>query len=237
MSNKEKFQETFGQIEASQEVLDKIEGLEVKKSGSRYMKPVIAFAMMCTLVLFGGKIAWDFVQPKEENGLAKGKIYYAAEKEEDRYIFYEIPRNEVQLKKENILVNNDKLSEEVIAAYVDENGYYCYEMRDGGSSSILVEKPEHTSILVFWYNSGNGGTSWSSLRFQGELKEEDGRIYLCFDSFEKGRDITEDFKDGVAEERIYWEAENVYDRVKATLELRVEGTLEDYTVDVWFVEE
>ena len=238
MSNREKYKETFGQIQVSKDVLDELEHFEIKPQKKRYVKPVVVVAVMCALVLLTGKTVWEVTATKGNVGLAKGKIhYYAAEKEEERYIFIELPRNEVQLTKENILVNNDKLSEEVVAAYVDENGYYCYEMKDGGGSCMLVEEPEHTSILMFRYITDRGGTSWSTLRFEGKLEEEEGRIYLYFGSFENRRDITADFQDGVAGARIYWEMEDVYDRVKATLEYRVEGTLEDYTVDVWFVEE
>lgn len=238
MSNKEKYRETFSQIEVSKDVLDKMECLEVKGQRKNYVNPVFVVAVMCALVLLTGKIVWDFAETNENDGLENGKIYYyAAEKEEERYIFIELPRNEVQLKQENILVNNDELSEEVVAAYVDENGYYCYEMRDGSGSNMLVEEPEHTSILIYQYENERGGNTWAMLKFEGELKAEDGRIYLCFNSYEKGRDITEDFQDGVAGAKIYWESEDVYDRVKATLEFRVEGTLDDYTVDVWFVEE
>lgn len=101
----------------------------------------------------------------------------------------------------------------------------------------MVEELQHTSILIFQYETSSGGNAGQILKIVGKLQEKDGRIYLYLNSFEKGRDITEDFQDGVAEAKIYWDSGTVYDRVKGTLEFRVEGTLEDYTVDVWFVEE
>ena len=237
MNNKEKFKETFEQIEISKDVLGEIENLEAKRHRKNYVRPVIAFAMMCALILLTGKVVFDYTQIEDTDEFAKGKIFYAAETEEDNYTFIELPRNEVQLKKENVIVNNDELSQEVASFYVDAEGRYCYEMSDGSSSKVLVEVPGHTSILWFHYKTERGGTSRTMIQFEGKLEEQDGRIYLCFNSYEDGRDITEDFKDGVASERIYWELENAFDRVKATLEYRVEGTLDNYTVDVWFVEE
>lgn len=238
MSNKEKFKETFGQIEISNEVLDEIEGFQLKSKRRNYVKPIVVVAVMCALVLLMGKFVWNFTEGKSNNELANGKIYYyAAEREEEKSIIYQIPKNEVVLKNEHMLVNNDKLSEDVIAFYTDDEGFYCYEMKDGNAWRMKVEKPEHTSILGYRYKNDRGGTSSGILGFDGELKEKDGRIYLCFDSTEKGRDITESFQDGTASGRIYWETEDIYDRIKATLEFQVSGTLENYTVDIWLVDE
>lgn len=240
MSNKEKFRETFEQVEISKEVLGEIECLETKGRRKSYIKPVIAFAMMCALVLLTGKAVFDYTHTKEKDEVAIGKIYYAAEKEEeeeDNYNFVELPKEVVELKKENVMVNNDELSKEVVEHYVDDEGFYCYKFQDDSSASILVEKPEHTSVLMFRYETNKGGNSGLTLCFEGEVTEVAGRIYLRFNPYEKARDITEDFQNGVASERFYYEFEGVYERVKAILEYRVEGTVDNYSVDVWFVEE
>ena len=74
------------------------------------------------------------------------------------------------------------------------------------------------------------------VRFCGNLNKINDRIYLRFASYEEGIDITEDFVDGVATGKIKWSAGVLEERLEETFSYRVEGTLEDYTVDVWWVE-
>ena len=68
MSNREKFKETFGQIQVSKDVLDEMEHLEIKPQKKRYVKPVVVVAVMCALVLLTGKTVWEFVGIKENDG-------------------------------------------------------------------------------------------------------------------------------------------------------------------------
>lgn len=246
MNNKKKFKETFERIALSNDALGELERLEVKRSTKSYVKPVVAFAMMCALVLFTGVVLFDSSKFQVSENGAIGKIFYAAETElEEEQIdeekneddFYDLPKEEVRFTKENVLVNNDRLSEDVVEFYVDEEGFYCYKMKDDSFSKVLVKTPEVTSILKFSYETERGGNSGLTLQFDGKLEKVDERIYLRLKPYEPAKDITEDFQDGIASAQFYYEFEGLYEIVKATLEYRVEGTWDDYTVDVWFVEE
>ena len=239
MSNHEKFKETFEQISMSEDKLQDIENLEIRTQKRAVRKPVIvfAFACMCILVILLGK-----TEPDSDTGyqIVTGKItYYAAEGTvdgESRQELMEDGKERFVLKKEHVMVNNDKLSDVVTDAYVDENGLTCYEMSDGSVSGMVIEEPEHTSIFIYEIRYEEGGGQGGIVAFCGNLRKINDRIYLYFTSYEEGIDITEDFSDGVAVGKMKWSTGTLEKRLEETFEYRVEGTLEDYTVDVWWIE-
>ena len=138
-----------------------------------------------------------------------------------------------KLTEEEVRVNNDILSDQVVDSYLGEDGLYHYEFTDGSSADICIDDPEHTSVFSFKQKI-DGGTSYSVIWFVGELKKSGDRLIL---DIVEPIDITDDFADGVASGTfVYkWKAGDV--EYEATFAYNVEGTFENYTFDAWWVEE
>lgn len=247
MSNREKFKETFEQIGLSEEQLRNMENLEIQKSKQykyRYKynrrKPAIAIAFVCACVILSGMWFWD--NGKDDvltYEFVPGEItYYAAENEDENGIEQETIEEEekgYRLRKEDVMVNNDRLSDSVVDVYVDEHGLTQYQLEDGSRSGIRIEDPEHMSVFIFEVRLEEGGGYGTITCFHGTLVTLDDRIYLKFGSGAGKIDITEDFEDGIATGKMEWGTGSLDGRIDEIFEYRVEGTLEEYTVDVWWI--
>lgn len=235
MSNREKFKETFVQIEMSEDRLEEIANMEMQNKKKTYLKPMAALAAMVALVLLAGNLFENNVAGDSNREFVAGNITYYAktgiEAEEDDG---EVIGTFLDFKKEHIEINNDVYYVEDVEIYIDENGLTIYAIGGAPSFGVLIEEPEHTSIISFnIQEKGMGGF----YKFVGRLKEKDGRIYLRFSEYSEGIDITDDFADGLATGTFESkDTEKIYDKVCETFEYRVEGTLEEYTVDVWWVD-
>lgn len=239
MSNKEKFKDTFGQIELPEEKLREMENLQLQKKKKAYTKPVIAFAMGIALVLLCGNMLFADSIRDADYEVVTGKItYYAAENEGEIDTEQEPveEKERFRLRKEHVMVNNDILSESVLDVYLHENGLTYYKLADGSRWGLRIEDPAHMSVFVYEIEQEGGGSRGGIVDFHGILREINGKIYLNLDEAEAGKDITEDFSDGVVTGRFKWSSGSLDEWMEETFEYRVEGTLEDYTVDVWWVE-
>lgn len=135
------------------------------------------------------------------------------------------------LDKEDIRVNNHEFSDELVNTYVGEDGMTYYEFSDGSKTGVRIDNPAHTS--VFEYRTPiEGGTAGGVVWFEGTLYKEADRIYL--DLYGAPVDVTEDFADGMITGSFIYTG--IDHDMEECFEYRVEGTLEDYTVDVWWVE-
>ena len=214
MSNRKLFKETFEQMELSPECCNEIKNMENVKPKRNVLKYATAVAAALTVVIFSG------------NG-----ICYAMT---GNGVVEEIVKQYKKLTQEEVRVNNDKLSDEVSDAYVGEDGMYHYEFTDGSSAGIVIEEPEHTAVFSFKQKQEGGGTFYSITAFVAELEEQNGRIIL---NIIEPIDITEDFADGVVE-GTFVETWKVGDLdYEATFAYRVEGSLENYTFEAWWIEE
>lgn len=240
MSNREKFKETFGKMGMSEEKLRDIENLEIPGK-KRYGKYAVAFASICVIVFLSGKMFLEQEIDPVTYELVTGEItYYAAENAgeiDTEPEFMEEKKKRIPLREEHVMVNNDRLSDAVVDVYVDENGLTCYVFSDGLSSGTRIEEPKHTSVFIYEIkDEQSGGTTGGITQFCGRLKKIDDRVYLSFSDYEEGIDITDDFTDGVATGKMEWTLGVFDDRLEEIFVYRVEGTLEDYIVDVWWME-
>ena len=240
MSNHEKYKETFEKISMLEEKLQDVENLTAQTKNKMFWKPAVVFAFLCAFMVFSGKMVLDYNTKSTKYEVVTGKIsYYAAENDGESDTEQEstvVEKERFVLREENVIVNNDRMSDIITDVYVDEDGLTRYVLSDGSSSAIRIEEPEHTSIFTYEICYEEGGGEGGILAFCGNLQEFNGRIYLGFAEDEEGIDITDDFVDGAATGKIKWNLTSYEFRLEETFEYRVEGTLEDYTVDVWWVE-
>lgn len=213
MSNRELFKETFEQIELSSNRIDEITNMKVKRTKRNLIKYVTAVAAAMAVVILTGNV-----------------ISYAMT---GNSIVEEVVSRYKKLTKEEVRVNNDELSEQVVDTYMGEDGLYHYEFTDGSSAGIRIDEPEHSAIFSMKQKTEEGST-YSIRVFVGELKERDGRIIL---DIVEPIDVTEDFADGVATGTFVYKWDVASSYYEATFAYRVEGTLENYTFDAWWVEE
>lgn len=213
MSNHKIFKETFEQIELRSSRIEELKNIQIVKSKYSTLRYVAAVAVTFVMVM-----------------LTCNGICYAmtgnnvVEKVINRY---------KELTEEEVRVNNDILSEQVVDSYLREDGLYHYEFTDGSSASIYIENPEHTSVFSLKQKIENG-SSYSLICFVGELSDLNGRIIL---DIVGPIDITEDFADGVASGTFEYKWKTSSVEYQETFVYRVEGTLEKYTVDVWWEKE
>lgn len=213
MNNHEFFKETFDQLELSAEFVEEMKNMEKAKSKRNIIKYATAVAAAFALVV-----------------LSSNGICYAMT---GNGIVEEVVKQYKKLTQGEVRVDNDNLSDEVVDAYVGEDGMYHYEFADGTSAGILVEEPEHTAVFSF-KQKYDGGTSYSITAFVAKLEVQDGRIVL---NIVEPIDITDDFADGVAE-GTFVERWKVGDsEYEATFGYRLEGSLDNYTFDAWWIEE
>ena len=140
-------------------------------------------------------------------------------------------RQYLDIEKADIRVNNHQFSEAVVSSYIGEDGLTYYEFSDGSTTGIRIDDPEHTSVFEY-KKSVEGGSVCEITCFEGNLYQQDGRIYL--DLYGEPMDVTEDFADGeVTGSFIYT---GIGNDLSERMEYSVKGTLENYTVDVWWVE-
>ena len=209
MSNQEKFIETFKQVELSELVLQKMKDMEEKRMKKTIWKYAVAAASLAIVFL------------------VSNTIYYATIGDT---IIDEV-RQFLDLDKDNIRINNHEFCDELTSTYVGEDGMTYYEFSDGSKSGVRIEEPAHTS--VFEYRTEiEGGTSGGIIWFVGDLYEKDGKIYLKL--YGAPIDVTEDFADGIITGSFVYTG--IDNDMSENFEYRVEGTLKDYTVDVWWVE-
>ena len=214
MSNQKLFKETFGQVELSQGSIENLKNLERVKSKRNILKYATAVAATLAVVI-----------------LSSNGICYAMT---GNSVVEEVAKQYKKLTQEEVRVNNDKLSDQVIDTYVGEDGMYHYEFADGSSAGMVIEEPEHTAVFSFKQKIPGGGTSYSLTAYVAELEACNGRIIL---DIVEPIDITEDFADGVVE-GIFVERWKVGESdYEATFGYRLEGTLEDYIFDAWWIEE
>ena len=149
------------------------------------------------------------------------------------YIVEEVMKQYKKFAKEDVRVDNDNLSDEVLNIYVEDDEVYYYEFSDGSSAGIVIEDPEHTSVFSF-KQKYDGGTFYSVTVFVAKMEERNGRIIL---DIVEPIDVTEDFADGVVEGS-FVERWKVGDSdYEATFGFRIQGTLDNYTFDAWWIEE
>lgn len=206
MSNHETFKETFEQIELSQLEFQKLKNVEEKRMKKRSFKYVVTAASLAIVFLVSNTICYAMTG----NGIVDEVIQF------------------LDLDKDDIRVNNHEFCEELTSTYVGEDGMTYYEFADGSATAIRIDNPAHTSVFEY-RTSIEGGIAGGVVWFVGTLYEQDGKIYL--DLYGEPVDVTEDFSDGVITGSFTYT-----DKMEEKFEYRVEGTLEDYTVDVWWVE-
>lgn len=214
MSNRELFKETFEQIELSSNRIDEITNMKVTRTKRNVIKYATAVAAAMVVVVLTGNV-----------------ISYAMT---GNSIVEEVVSRYKKLTKEEVRVNNDELSDQVVDTYMGEDGLYYYEFTDGSSAGIRIDEPEHTSVFVLNEKIEGRGSSYCLIWFVGELKERDGRIIL---DIAEPIDITEDFADGVATGTFVYKWNANGSNHEETFAYRVEGTLENYTFDAWWAEE
>lgn len=213
MSNRELFKETFEQIELSSNCIDEITNTKVTRTKRNVIKYATAVAATMAVIVLSGNV-----------------ISYAMT---GNNIVEEVVSRYKKLTQEEVRVNDDELSNQVVDTYMGEDGLYHYEFTDGSSVGIRIDDPEHSAVFSM-KQQREEGASYSTIVFVGELKERDGRIIL---DVVEPIDITEDFADGVATGSfVYkWNVASLY--YEATFAYRVEGTLGNYTFDAWWGEE
>lgn len=213
MTNHEKFKETFEQIELRSSRIEELKNIQIVKLKHNILRYAAAIVVTFSIVL-----------------LTCNGICYAmtgnnvVEKVINRY---------KKLTEEEVRVNNDILSDQVVDSYWGEDNMYHYEFADGTSANIRIENPEHTSVFSLKQKIENG-SSYSLICFVGELSDLNGRIIL---DIVGPIDITEDFADGVASGIFEYEWKSSGTEYKENFGYRVEGTIEKYTVDVWWMKE
>ncbi len=209
MSNHENFKATMEQVELSQFALQKMKDVEGKRMKKPTWKYVVTAASLALFFLLSNTICYAMTGNS----------------------FIDQVRLFLDIEKEHIMINNGTFSESLTNTYVGEDGLTYYEFSDGSITGISVRDPAHTSIFDYKIPIEGGFVS-GIIEFVGTLYEEDGSIYL--DLYGDPIDVTEDFVDGVITGSfIYTGLEN---EMSESFEYRVEGTLKDYTVDVWWIE-
>ena len=229
MSDKQLFKDTFGQIQMSEETLERVENQQVMKHKGGFLKPLAVVAVLVVLL-----------------GLSGNSIVYAMTGEsvvevvQELYVSLTNP-----LKEEDIYVNGNVEQEvtakpaKVLEHYMDEEGFYHYVIDADGRTiegTMRVEgNPAHSSVIIF-YRKIEGGTSTGGIVYEAELLEENGKAMLYIDGIAEDKvfDITEDFADGEA-------SGTFQDQCVAgsldveTLTYAVKGSFEDYTVEIQWV--
>lgn len=213
MTNHENFKATFNQMRLSQTYIEELKNVENKKLGRGIAKYASAIAAAFVIVF-----------------LSSNGICYAMT---GNSVIEEVVNKYKKLTKEEVRVNNDIPSDQVIDSYLGEDGLYHYEFTDGSSANICIEDPEHTSVFSFKQKIDEG-TSYSVIWFVGELKKSEDRLIL---DIVEPIDITEDFADGVASGTFEYKWKTGDVEYEATFAYKVEGTLENYTFNAWWIEE
>ena len=213
MSNHEFFKETFEQLEISSSAINEIKNMEASGAKRNVIKYAMAIAATFVVVILSGNV-----------------ISYAMT---GNNFIEEVVSRYKKLTKEEVRVNNDKLSNQVGDTYMGEDGLYHYEFTDGSSAGIHIDEPEHTSVFSLKQQIEDG-SSYMIVAFVGELTEREGRIIL---DVVEPIDITEDFVDGVATGTFIYKWNSNGSNYEETFAYRVEGTLENYTFDAWWIEE
>lgn len=128
------------------------------------------------------------------------------------------------------VIYNGKAQDIEITKNTDENGEVSYnwnvELEDENGNPLEFSF-DYDEEVDGEYNYGPGVMEFYSA---GKLVEEDGRIYLTMTSPEIKEDITEDFADGKATVTVDLKGT---DYITESITVTVEGTLDDYTVDMF----
>ena len=209
MSNQEKFIETFEQVELSELAFQKMKDVEGKRMKKTIWKYAAAAASLGIVFLVSNTISYAMT---------------------GNSIIDEV-RRFLDVEKEHIRVNNDEVCEELISSYVGEDGLTYYEYSDGSKTGVLLDDPKHSSVFDYKIPI-EGGFTTGIIVFEGTLYEKDDRTYL--ELYGAPIDVTEDFADGVITGSFVYTG--IHNDMSENFEYRVEGTLVDYTVDVWWVE-
>lgn len=128
------------------------------------------------------------------------------------------------------VIYNGKAQDIEVTKETDENGEVSYnwnvELEDENGNPLEFSF-DYDEEVDGEYNYGPGVMEFYSA---GKLVEEDGRIYLTMTSPEIKEDITEDFADGKATVTVDLKGT---DYITESITVTVEGTLDDYTVDMF----
>lgn len=211
MSNREKFKDTFEQVTMSEECFSEIKGMKDIRKTSKMLKYAGAIAAAFAIVILTG------------NG-----VCYAMT---GNSIVEEVQEIYKKLTKEEVMVNGEEHSDAVVDSYDGEDGLTYFELADGSKAGIVVKDPDHETVFLF-YRKDEEGTTSVIVKFKGEVHERDGRIYL---DIVDEMDITEDFADGVATGTFKHSLSGCYDN--ENFEYCIEGTLENYTVKIKWIEQ